>query len=145
MPTILGREFPPVVVYTPTHMSVEDVALYKRWAPSGLKNALHQWFDVGLGKGAEIPPGTPPEMERMWRRVNQKRADAVIEYVDRVEIVEFRAQATLNVFGRLLGYEMLWKDDPVVAKTVVLRVVSDREDPEMRRMADKLGIRIDFV
>lgn len=140
MATELGREFLPITIISPPHMAAEDVSLYYRWAPNGLMGALRQFFDVGLGAGPEIPKGTSPAMERMWVRVNQKRADAIVEYPGKVSIIEFRYDATPNVFGRLITYDMLWKDDPVIAKNIELVVVTNREDPVMQRVADSLNV-----
>ncbi len=140
MPTELGREFAPIKIFIPPHMAAEDTALYHRWAPSGLKGALRQFFDVALGDGPEFPEGAPLELEPMWIRLNQKRADAIVEYPEKISLIEFRYNATPNVFGRLITYEMLWKDDPVINKELELVVVTNREDPVMTRVAKSLNV-----
>lgn len=145
MPTALGRSFPPKVITHPPHMSAEDLPIYRRWAVYGLKGAIWQFFDVGLGV-VDIPhehQGKP--LGDMWEKVNQKRADAVIEYEDHVKIVEFRHEASPNAIGRILTYGVLWKDDPVIDKPHRLLIVSNRMDKDVDRLARALGIAYEVV
>lgn len=145
MPTDLGRQFPPVIVKQPPHMAPEDTRIYKRWALTGLKNALRQFFDVGLGR-VEVPPTVKdPALIKDWIRVNQKRADAVIEYDDHVKIVELRHEVTPNAIGRILTYRELWKDDPVIKKPLRLLIVSNRHDKDVERLCIQLGIMYEWV
>lgn len=141
MPTNLGRPFMPVITRIPPHMSPEDIVIYRRWAISGLKNALRQYFDVSLGL-IDVPDSTAsPEIKAMWVRLNQKRVDAIIEYEDHIKLIEFRHNATPNAIGRVLAYKMLWKDDPVIPKPFKMAIVSNRYDKEV----DRLSIAMDII
>lgn len=140
MPTKLGREFPATITTIPTHMSPEDQPLYRRWAIEGLKGAIRQFFDVGLGMVSLDSVGVSEKMKIMWEKVNQKRADAIIEYEDHVKIIEFRHNVTPNAIGRILTYGMLWKDDPVIAKPWRLIIVSNRYDKDVERLSKGMSI-----
>ena len=135
MPTILGRRFPPTPAIYPPHMSPEDYKLFKRWTISAFKLAINVFYDVGLGEG--IGPGTEtdPTMLKMWQKITQKRADVVVEYLNHVDIVELRFNATSNAIGRLLAYRMLWQDDPPINKTAFFNLVSNRFDLDLERLA----------
>lgn len=145
MPTDLGRIFTPVITVNPPHMSPEDTPIYRRWAIHGLKNALRQYFDVGLGR-ITVPKGvTDPGMIKSWIRINQKRADAIIEYEDHVKIVEFRHEVTPNAIGRILTYGMLWKEDAVIKKPYQLLIVSNRFDRDVDELTKSIGILYEVV
>jgi len=145
MPTDLGRPFSPIITRVPPHMSPEDTPIYRRWAVTGLKNALRQYFDVGLGY-VEVPDRSlSPEIIKSWIRINQKRADAVVEYEDHVKIVEFRHEVTPNAIGRILTYGMLWKDDAVIEKPYKLLIVSNRYDKDVDHLASSIGILYEVV
>lgn len=140
MPTILGREYPPKVQVFPPHMASEDLPIYTRWAIDGLKGALRQFFDVGLGLGADPIPGISQPIRNMWEKVTQKRADAVIEYENHVKLIEFRHMATANAIGRVLTYHALWKDDRVIPKAVELYLVTNHGDRDVERMCKLFDI-----
>lgn len=145
MSTNLGRRFPPTVPYYPTHMSPEDYKLYKRWAVEGLKEAINVYYDVGLGEGTDPGSELDPSLKKMWTKVTQKRADAVVEYMDHVDIVELRFNATSNAIGRLLSYRMLWNDDPAIKKVSSFILVTNRFDPELLRLSGDHGLHYVIV
>ena len=141
MPTVLGRRFPPTTGIYPPHMSPEDFKLFKRWGIAAFKEAINVYYDVGLGEGAPAPENTDPSMRLMWQKVTQKRADVIVEYLNHVDIVELRFNATSNAIGRLLSYQMLWLDDPPIAKLTFFNLVSNRFDPDLERLAGQHDIR----
>lgn len=140
MPTLMGRRYPPSVIYNPPQMSEEDYPIYKRWAVDGLKGALAQWFDVGLGEGAGLDRPTERPLQYMWLKVTQKRADVIVEYDDHIKILEMRHQASPNAIGRVLTYSMLWLDDPVIKKPAQIWIITNTWDPHVRRIAEQMGI-----
>ena len=142
MATDMGREYPPVIIPFPYHMSFYDRPLYLQWAVKGLSGALRQFFDVGLGEVKNMPPETTPEMSRMWIRLNQKRADAIVEYENSVALIEFRHHANPDALGRLITYKVLWKEDPVIQKYLQLILVTDWELELIRPVAQSLDIQI---
>lgn len=135
MPTVLGRRFAPTTALYPPHISPQDYQLFKRWGIEAFKTAINVYYDVGLGEG--IGPGNEldPSMLKMWQKITQKRADVVVEYLDRVDIVELRFNATSNAIGRLLSYRMLWNDAPEIKKPARFILVSNRFDPDLERLA----------
>lgn len=145
MATILGRQFPLKADLWPPHMSPEDYVIFRRWAADAFAGALKVFYDVGLGAGAEYPKDTPVEMVRMWTKVTQKRADLIIEYPDKVRLVELRDSATANAAGRLLVYKMLWLDDPVIPKPLILTLVTNKPDVELKRLCKLYDIEFILV
>ena len=140
MPTVLGRRFPPITTTYPPHMSPEDYKLFKRWMIDAFRSAINVYYDVGLGEGSPSGMELDPSMLKMWQKVTQKRADVVVEYLEYVDIVELRFNATSNAIGRLLSYRMLWQDDPPINKTAFFSLVSNRFDPDLERLAGEHNI-----
>lgn len=140
MATTLGQKFDVKWQGVPPHMSKEDYEIWTRWRDRALDNAVGVFYDVGLGS-AEIPAEiTDPNLGRMWQRLNQKRADVIIEYPAEVRIVELRYNARLDTVGRLVGYGILYADDPPFKKIVKLTIVTNSYDSDVERTAHALGI-----
>lgn len=140
MALYLGPEFPPTWSGYPPRMSEEDYQIWQRWWPTVQQFALRMWFDVGLGTGRPIPPGTSPELTFMWERNTQKRADVIIETTTAIWLVELRHAASLNAIGRLEGYFDLLEADNLWRKTIAAFLVTDREDRDVRASATKRDI-----
>ncbi|KKN21889.1 hypothetical protein LCGC14_0920750 [marine sediment metagenome] len=140
MPTVLGKRFGPDFRGRPPHMAPIDEVIWRRWRPALPKGLMALYFDVGLGLPRELPGPTTPEALMMWIRINQKRLDVLIEWPTEIWIVELRHAASLNAVGRLLGYRMLWRDDPVIQKPVELLIVTDRFDADVEQLAIAQGL-----
>lgn len=124
----------------PPRLGEEEKEIWKRWAPTALKNALKIWFDVGLGEGRPMPKNIPENIQKMWLRNTQKRADVIIEKQNWIWIVEIRAKANSNVVGRLLQYELLWRKEKVSEKPTKLIIVTDMLDLDLQKLAESLNI-----
>jgi len=120
-------------------MSAEDLEIWRRWWPGAQGDALRIYFDVGLGLPDELPRTEDANQLLGWIRNTQKRADVVVERRARVDVVELRFNASLNVVGRLLGYiHLLNQDNPF---NLPLRgvIVTNRFDSEVEAVAEVAG------
>ncbi len=142
MPTDLGVPFPPDWRGYPPHMSARDLVIWRQWYTTVARDVVHLYFDVGLGPGAVVPPRTEPALARMWVRLNQKRADVLLERVSDVVILELRASASASAVGRLLLYRRLYLQDAVLGADLKLWLVTDRIDDETRAVAEESGIQV---
>lgn len=140
MPTILGQRFGADFSGRPPHMASIDAEIWRRWRPSLAAGIEALYFDVGLGLPRELPQVQRSEELLMWIRLNQKRADVLIEWVDAVWLVELRHAASLNAVGRILGYRMLWDQDPVIPKSMQLFIITDRFDADVEELAVAQGM-----
>lgn len=141
MSLYLGPEFLPTWNGYPPRMSDEDYRIWQRWYPTIRHQVLRMWFDVGLGAGKPIPEGTTADLAFMWTRNTQKRADVIIEVAEQIWLVEIRFAAQPNAIGRLLLYLDLLEDDNPWTKPLRAILVTDQEDPEVRRSAEIRGIQ----
>lgn len=140
MPTELGFQFLPDWVGVPPHMSKIDFEIWKRVKDEVLKNSIAVYYDVKLGTG-RIPLGVTDVKEiNLWRRLNQKRADVIIEFGTEIKIIELRDNAKLDTIGRLVGYGLLYDSDPPFDKPVKLLIITNLQDNDVQMSAEKLGI-----
>lgn len=144
MPTELGPPFPVDLQGIPPHMSTEDFSiwlLYQRTIP---RDAQRLYFDVRLGADDKMNAHSDPAIARMWWANNAKRADVLIEFPDRLEMIELRTNALPNAVGRLLTYRMLWNDDPAIAKPLTMTLVTDHQDRDVERLcaANQIGYTV---
>lgn len=144
MPTQLGPPFAVDFDGIPPHMSTEDHVIwliYRRTIPL---DAQRLYFDVRLGADDKRNAHVDPAIAKMWWEANAKRADVLIEFPERIEIIELRTNALPNAVGRLLTYRMLWNDDPAIAKPMQMTLVTDHEDQDVRRLctANQIGYTV---
>jgi hypothetical protein len=129
----------------PPRMSPEDYKIWERYKPQLNDLEILYYFDVGLGDGRPVPPNTEANIAEMWLRNTQLRADMVIDNLDEYTIVEFRHHASANAIGRLLIYQMLFKEDIPALKPVKLRLVTDVDNDELRRCCNLYWIELIVV
>lgn len=140
MPTELGIAYSPRYVLYPPGLSREDACLYEKWHHCGLNGAINLYFNVRLGQGRDPGESASEEMRSWWYQCTAKRADLIIEYKDRVEIVEFRNLANANACGRLLMYRNCWMEDPKIDKPLLLRLVTNLYDRDVEILCGQLQI-----
>lgn len=136
----LGDKYDRLYARTPPGMSAQDAEIWSRYRPVMSPQVINVYYNVRLGFGDETPPGTPDNMLRGWFYNTAKRADVVLEYAERVEIIELRFDANSSAIGRLLQYDLLWKQQPPIDKPTTLILVSDREVLDVAALAAQFGI-----
>ncbi len=140
MPTTIGEAYPPTWAGTPKRMSGEDYALWKIYQVSELEGAINVYFDVLLGIGQDAGAEYTDEERRFWREKTQLRADVIVEYPDRVRVVELRANASVSTIGRTQAYQMLLKDNNPFNKPVEAEVVTNIENAQVREIAERQNV-----
>ena len=141
MPTTIGEAYTPSWPGTPKRMSKEDYALWKIYQMTELEGAIAVYFDVLLGTGQEAGPEYTEEEKKFWREKTQLRADVVVEYPDRVKVVELRVNASVSTIGRTQAYQMLLKDDNPFGKTVEAEVVTNLANKQVEEIAGRQGVK----
>ena len=145
MPTVLGKKFFPNWLGVPPQMSKEDFEIWKRWRPFALRNAIAVYYDVGLGEGKPVDLTVSQNLRKMWLKVNQKRADVIIEYDNKILIVELRYNAQLDTIGRLVGYGVLWDKAPAIKKPTEFIIVTNLLDRDVKEAAEVIGIQYKVI
>lgn len=119
----------------PQQMSQEDYRIFLAWRHDGLRTAINVYYDVKLGMGKPCDPSHDETMQKCWADLTCRRADMIVEYEKIVEIIELKYDAEPSSVGRLLLYRLLWKQDPPIKKTLILRLISDRDDADIKLLS----------
>jgi hypothetical protein len=141
VPTFLGDTFPSVFRGRPPRLAEPESSIYTRFSLKIPSDVVASFFDVGLGPGKPAPLGTEENLLRMWLRNTQKRADVVLQFRDKVAIIELRTVAQSSAVGRLLLYKMLYLQDPVLGSNVELWLVTDLQDDEVEVLSNSQNIK----
>jgi hypothetical protein len=122
-------------------MSTEDHTIWQRFRRTDTTPWRTFYFDVGVGDGK--PPGdnVTDDERRYWLKETQKRIDVLGMTAEKQVIIELRNNAQPNAVGRLLVYRTLYLRDPLSRLPLELWLVTNTPDPELREIAEPLGIR----
>lgn len=84
-------------------------------------------------------------MQRMWKSLISKRADAIAETQTHVWLIEVSAYPGMRALGQLLTYQTLWRQDPQIKKPDKLILVADAVDPDISPTFELYGVSLHLV
>jgi hypothetical protein len=116
-------------------MSTEDLRIWFRFQDQLPEDTHTLYFNVRLGEGKPSGQDDDTEWQTYWHQVTSKRADVVLVRPGELRIIELRNHASANAIGRLLMYRTLWTDDPQAPGKVTAQLVTNVDDPDVRRQA----------
>lgn len=136
---------PPALTGRYPNMARHDAALWERY----LKHSAQLWrgvsYDVRLG-GQEVTGDGLSEAERyMWRQNTAERIDVVADRGTEHWVIEVRPNAKLGALGSAVGYVLLGQREPWTSLPLVPAVLTDNISPDVRWVADQLGVQIIIV
>lgn len=137
---------PPIIqwyerLYGPfVHMSQEEKAIWIRWLQQGGDKFQPFRYDIRVGDGLIMPPGSSGYAVRSAYALTTKRIDAL--YVDgqNTVIVEVKRRAGLSAVGQLIGYRDLYKKTPGFSGFISMLLVTDELQPDMPPILRESGI-----
>lgn len=140
MPTTLGDQIPFASERQLRGLVEPEASIWTRWRFNLPVGVIRIYANVRVGKG-RFAEGEFTENEKlMWLQLTQKRIDLLLEFTDKIWIVELRRIASSGALGRLLMYKRLYAEDPVIPKPVTLALVTDAKDDDVEDTAYILGI-----
>ncbi|MBA7496012.1 hypothetical protein ES702_06609 [subsurface metagenome] len=83
--------------------------------------------------------------KRDWRVLNSKRADAIVELIDELWIIEVAKEPGLRALGQVQVYRALWLRDPKIMKPEKVVLVADTIDKDLLDAAGMYGVSIFIV
>lgn len=140
MPTDLGALFQNTFAGLPPHMAAGDFNIWQRWRAFNWHRFLAFYFDVAVGNGSPPPAATPEKLAKAWIRLTQKRIDAIGLRPDGVWIIEVREAAGSSALGAVLAYLELLREDNPFSLPLAGAIITDRIDPDFKRVFDRFGI-----
>jgi hypothetical protein len=126
-------------------MLAPDIPVWYRFLEEWSAHFISLYYDCLLGgpkpeTGEEYDP-----MKRMWRALTSKRADAIAELENELWLIEVSAYPGMRALGQLLTYNTLWAEDPKIDKPVVMVLVADQIDPDVRLSYVPYGVQLYLV
>lgn len=92
-------------------LNVIESKIAKSWLAKHRDDYERVVFNMRLGAGVQLPPGTPDYILKAAKAGTTKRTDIVAFSNGSVTIVEAKEQATFGALGQLLGYRRLYLQD----------------------------------
>jgi len=97
-------------------------------------------YDVPVGTPREYPKGYPFGITELMEQKSRKRIDVVGYSMDKAFIIEVERNAMPSVFGDVLAKTKLFKEEHPEFKEYFPMVITDRENPDMIRLAKDFGV-----
>lgn len=145
MPTILGPKYSTDWRGKPPHMLAPDIPVWYRFLEEWKNHFTSLYYDCLLG-GPEITAEEEKDpMQRMWRALSCKRADAIAETKNEVWIIEVSAYPGMRALGQLLTYHTLWLQDAQIDKPSKMILVADQIDRDVRLSYVPYGVILHLV
>jgi hypothetical protein len=91
----------------PALTNVES-AIAKAWLVKHRDDWDSVTFNMRLGAGVQMPPGTPIYIVEAAKAGTQKRTDIIAHRHGNIAIVEVKKRISLGSLGQLLGYRRLY-------------------------------------
>jgi len=123
-------------------MLAPDIPVWYRFLKEWGPHFVALYYDCLLGGPAMVTDENKDPMQRMWRALTSKRADAIAELEDEVWLIEVAAYPGMRALGQLLTYHTLWTNDPKIDKPVIMVLVADQIDPDVRLSYTPYGVQL---
>jgi hypothetical protein len=132
--------FGPITRYP--HMAKHDARIWERFVARYAGYFTDAAYDVALG-GSETTDPLATDAERlMWRFNTAKRIDAVVRNANEIWLCEVRRGSGTDAIGCVIVYGELSELDRWYDRPLVLTLVTDRIDPDLRLVAERLEIQV---
>jgi hypothetical protein len=129
------RAFGPFV-----HMSQQEKAIWLRWLQKGGTVYAPFQYDVRVGSGLQMPPGSTIYSVKAAYALTTKRIDVVFMQNGIPVITEVKVRAGTTAVGELITYRDLYiKGDPGTP-TPALLLITDSLQPDIAHVLEENGI-----
>src|SRR3990172_4555096 len=112
------------------HMFPRDIEIWVRFLDKYAELYTGFDYDIKVGTGAPVKPGTPANYARMQGILSKYRIDAVGYSNSQIYIIEVKPEASTVALGQVVTYIELYKRDFNPSLPVKGMIVTDRELPD---------------
>lgn len=121
-----------------------ESAIAKAWLDAHWQEFDSVDFNVRLGSGVELPPGSPDYIKRFARAATTKRADLVLHLGRDVTIVEVKIRIGGSALGQLQLYSTLYARDFPATQRITMIAAGQTIEPDVRDVLTHHGIRVEL-
>lgn len=122
------------------HMFPLDLAIWKRFLKKFDDNYRSFKYDIKVGEGRPPLKHWDKGTKKMQEILTKKRIDAVGFGPSFVDVIEVKPAASSSALGQIITYTALFKNTFETDLPIRPVIVTDSEEPDMRRLTDELGI-----
>ena len=114
-----------------SHMSKGDAYLWSKFLDKYPNLYGIYEYDVRVGKGVNLPEGSPEWLRKSARDLSRKRIDVVGIGKKHIAVFEVRVRAKSNVLGDLISYRYLYATTFNPIKPVIPILITDSVDADL--------------
>lgn len=127
------------------HMKPEDVAVWERFIAQNPAFFETVSYDVPCGRGAEVNPDHPEEIQRDHTILTQKKIDVVGFNGNIATVVEIGPIADMRKLGQILTYyELFTTDHPEIA-LIQKMVICGSIERELEKLFERNEIQVEVA
>lgn len=121
-----------------------ESAIAKAWLDEHYQEYDSVDFNVRVGSGVVLPPGSPDYVQKFARASTAKRADLVLHAgLDRT-IVEVKIRIGGSALGQLLTYQTLYRKDHPEVQRIFLIAAGQTIEPDVEEVLHSHGITVEI-
>lgn len=136
----LGVSQKPIVMPRYAHMMQMDHDVWTRFLESGDFPLQEVWYDVHVGAGLRMPPGSAELDKRISAALYEKRIDVVARIGSQLWVVEVKPKADMTALGQIITYRELFIQRYRPTGSVLGVVVCDQVDDELLFLFEAVGV-----
>lgn len=127
------------------HMMKEEVEIWRDFLKKYGERFAAYRYDVHVGEGVGKLPQYDEKTQDMAIRLTQKRIDVVAYKGSDRFIIEIKDRAGMSAVGQLVVEKRLYEKKYGIDKVSGLAIVARSIDPDVRKVAEEMHIRIVLV
>ena len=124
------------------HLKPDEKVIAKASIAKGIFKLPNMKFDVHIGKGFESNFEATEKEREMFKRLTQKRIDAIEENNNIIKIIEFTPRISARTIGNLIAYKSILKKEIDTRKTIELWLITSDVDKELLELVKELKINL---
>jgi len=127
------------------HFKPQEIRIWREFLARRRSHGRFE-YDVKLPPPERpLRPFETPQEYRIWQILHSHRID-VVEYLpDRIRIYEVKDVLRKSAIGQLLFYDYWYRKIYEPKKPIELWIVAGEDDPMVREIAEKLGIKVSIM
>ena len=114
-----------------THMAPGDKAIWVRYLMHGGNLFAPFAYDIRVGNGTQMPPGSTNRQLRTAYALSTKRIDVLCAVSGTMRIIEVKQRAGAGAVGQLITYRDLYLLDTANKYPVEMWLITDELQPDM--------------
>jgi len=132
--------FPPELLARYPHMFPNDIPIWERFLEKYRNLYSGYDYDVLVGEGRAPQPEWDEGQQRINMVLTKKRIDAIGHRPGHIDIIEVKPSAGPSAIGQIITYVELYRIEKEPRENVNGMIVTDEEIPDIKTIADKLGV-----